>query len=96
MSAITIRFPKSLHQQIRQMAEAEGISFNQFVVLALNEKIAVARYAQRLAFLPDEQLDLLNRRKQQAPSDTTMADFLAQHALDAPPDEEDQLGSSSS
>jgi len=32
--------PKYLHEQVRELAKEEGISVNQFIVLAVAEKIA--------------------------------------------------------
>ena len=40
MSALSLRLPKSLHEQIRELAKEEGISVNQFVTLAVAEKVA--------------------------------------------------------
>jgi len=40
MSALSLRLPKSLHEQLRELALEDGISVNQFVVLAVAEKIA--------------------------------------------------------
>jgi hypothetical protein len=40
MSALSLRLPKSLHEQLRELAQEEGISVNQFVVLAVAEKVA--------------------------------------------------------
>ena len=40
MSALSLRLPKSLHEQLRELAHEEGISVNQFVMLAVAEKIA--------------------------------------------------------
>lgn len=40
MSALSLRLPKSLHEQLRELAKEEGISVNQFVTLAVAEKIA--------------------------------------------------------
>ena len=40
MSVLSLRLPKSLHEQLRELAKEEGISVNQFVVLAVAEKIA--------------------------------------------------------
>ena len=65
MSTLTVRLPKSLHAKIKELAHAEGISMNQFLVLAAAEKMAalltedyLAREAQqgmlqRLAPLPN-------------------------------------------
>jgi hypothetical protein len=40
MSALSLRLPKSLHQQLIELAQEDGISVNQFVTLAVAEKIA--------------------------------------------------------
>ena len=40
MSALSLRLPKSLHDQLRELAREEGISVNQFVMLAVGEKVA--------------------------------------------------------
>jgi hypothetical protein len=40
MSVLSLRLPKSLYNQLRELAEAEGISMNQFATLAIAEKIA--------------------------------------------------------
>ena len=40
MSALSLRLPKSLHEQLKELAQEDGISVNQFVTLAVAEKIA--------------------------------------------------------
>ena len=40
MSALSLRLPKSLHEQLREVAQEEGVSVNQFVMLAVAEKVA--------------------------------------------------------
>ena len=40
MSTLTVRLPKSLHAKIKELAQAEGISMNQFLVIAAAEKMA--------------------------------------------------------
>jgi hypothetical protein len=40
MSALHLRLPKSLHEQLREVAQEEGISVNQFIKLAVAEKVA--------------------------------------------------------
>ena len=40
MSTISLRFPDSLHKQVRKLAEKESVSINQLVTLALAEKIS--------------------------------------------------------
>jgi hypothetical protein len=38
---LSLRIPKSLHEQVRNLAKEEGISMNQFAMLALAEKVAI-------------------------------------------------------
>lgn len=40
MSTMSIRLPKSLHKQARELAEQEGVSINQLVATALAEKVS--------------------------------------------------------
>lgn len=40
MSAISLRLPESLHQKVRELAKAEGISINQFIASALAEIVS--------------------------------------------------------
>ena len=40
MSALTVRLPNSLHAKIKELAKAEGLSINQFLVTAAAEKMA--------------------------------------------------------
>ena len=40
MTALSLRLPKSMYDRLREVAKAEGISMNQFVTLAIAEKMA--------------------------------------------------------
>ncbi len=40
MSTMTVRLPESLHAKIKELAKAEGISINQFLVVAAAEKMS--------------------------------------------------------
>lgn len=40
MSTISLRLPESLHERLREIAQKENVSMNQFITLALAEKIA--------------------------------------------------------
>lgn len=69
MSTLSLRIPDSLHQRIRELAEREGISINQFISTAAAEKMAAlmtvdylekraakgdqARYLKALSRVPD-------------------------------------------
>ena len=39
MNALSLRLPKSMHSQLKALAKEEGVSINQFVTLAIAEKI---------------------------------------------------------
>nr|HID59554.1 toxin-antitoxin system HicB family antitoxin [Desulfobacterales bacterium] len=40
MITMSIRLPDSLHKQVKKLAEQEGISMNQFITLAVAEKMS--------------------------------------------------------
>ena len=40
MSTISLRLPESLHKAVRELAQKENISINQFITLALAEKLS--------------------------------------------------------
>lgn len=40
MKTLSLRLPTSMHEQIRELAEQEGVSINQFILLAIAEKAA--------------------------------------------------------
>ena len=42
MSRLTLRLPKTLHQQLSSLATKEGISLNQYIVYALTRQISSA------------------------------------------------------
>ena len=46
MGAINLRLPTSLHAELRELAEKEGVSLNQLLVIAAAEKAAHLRHAQ--------------------------------------------------
>lgn len=53
MSSLTVRIPESLHNGLRDVSKKEGVSINQFIALAVAEKIsAIHTY------------DTINERKQ--------------------------------
>ena len=54
MSTLSLRLPESLHKQVRELADREGISINQFVVMAVAEKMS--------ALLTEEYLEERARR----------------------------------
>ena len=40
MSTLSVRLPDSLHKRVKQMAKGEGVSMNQFITLAVTEKVS--------------------------------------------------------
>ena len=40
MSALSLRLPNSLHRHIKDIAQQEGVSINQFISSAVSEKIS--------------------------------------------------------
>lgn len=40
MSALSLRLPNSIHRHIKEIANQEGISINQFISSAVSEKIS--------------------------------------------------------
>ena len=40
MSALSLRLPHSIHRHIREIAQKEGVSINQFISSAVSEKIS--------------------------------------------------------
>jgi hypothetical protein len=40
MTTLSLRLPESLHKMAQELAQEEGISMNQFITLALSEKIS--------------------------------------------------------
>ena len=73
MSSLSLRLPESLHKRVRQVAEQEGISINQFIATAVAEKMSALlteeylqgravrgsrnRYETALAQVPDVEPD---------------------------------------
>lgn len=42
MSRLTLRLPETLHQQLANLAQGEGISLNQYIVYALTRQVSAA------------------------------------------------------
>ncbi|MCA9471369.1 MAG: type II toxin-antitoxin system HicB family antitoxin [Nitrospirales bacterium] len=40
MSALNLRLPESIHRHIKEVAQKEGVSINQFISTAVAEKIS--------------------------------------------------------
>jgi uncharacterized protein (DUF1778 family) len=78
MSTLSIRLPRSLHEEIKALARREGVSMNQFIALALAEKAAVLRTTQML-------------EQSMAPGDIERFRALLDKVPDVEPEEYDRL-----
>ena len=65
MSTISLRLPESLHETVRELVKREGISINQFITLALAEKLS--------ALMAEEYLGERARRGDKAKFERAMA-----------------------
>ena len=78
MSVLSLRLPKSMHEQVRDMAEKEEISINQFILLAIAEKLATL-----------DTVDYLQQRAARGSGEQLLA--ILERAPDVEPDPEDRL-----
>jgi hypothetical protein len=78
MSSLSLRLPDSLHRKIRELAEREDISINQFIATAVAEKAA--------ALLTVEYLQERGRR-----GDPKLVDRILSKVPDVPPVPGDEL-----
>ena len=78
MSMMSLRLPKSLYGDLKDVAKVEGVSMNQFVTIAIAEKIASLNA-----------LDYLAKRAQRG-SREKLLEVLAK-ATDVEPEEDDRL-----
>ncbi|EDX83990.1 hypothetical protein S7335_1687 [Synechococcus sp. PCC 7335] len=60
MSRLTLRLPETLHSQLSQLAENEGVSLNQYIVYSLTRQIGASYTVQVLpeAAVNQQQADL--------------------------------------
>ena len=78
MSTLSLRLPESLHQRVRELADREGISINQFIATAVAEKMS--------ALLTEEYLQARAQRGSRVKYDAALA-----QVPDVAPDERDRL-----
>lgn len=43
MSALTVRLPNSLHEVLKDAADSDGVSVNQFISIAVAEKLSALK-----------------------------------------------------
>jgi len=77
MSVLSLRLPDSIHEKARELAEREAVSLNQFIALAVAEKMS--------ALLTHEYLNERARRGNQQKFDAILA-----RVPDVPPDRGDE------
>jgi hypothetical protein len=65
MSTLSLRLPNSLHKQIRELAEKEGISINQLISTAVAEKVS--------ALLTEDFLEARSARGDRSAYETVLA-----------------------
>lgn len=84
MASLNVRLPESLHAKIRLLAELDGISLNQFILLAVAEKAAVLELGTT---------NYLAARAARVKGDAReqLLELLEEHASDTEPAKEDQL-----
>ena len=78
MSCLSLRLPESLHQKLRELAEREDVSINQFIATAVAEKAA--------ALLTVEYLKARGQR-----ADTKLVDRILRRVPDVSPIPGDEL-----
>ncbi len=77
MTVLSLRLPESLHQGVKGMVQREGISMNQFITIAVAEKLSAllteeylaerakrgsqASYLAALAQVPDVEPEMYDR-----------------------------------
>ena len=78
MSSLSLRLPESLHQRLRELAERDDISINQFIATAVAEKAA--------ALLTVEYLGARGQR-----ANAKLVDQVLRRVPDVPPIAGDEL-----
>ena len=53
MSRLTLRLPETLHQQLANLAEGEGVSLNQYIVYALTRQVTLS---YSVSSVPEEEI----------------------------------------
>lgn len=80
MSTLNLRLPESLHEQVRVLAKGDGVSINQFITLAVSEKVATLTtldyIAQRARRADREQFEQALQRIESAGNEASPEDTL--------------------
>ena len=78
MTTLSLRQPESLHKRIKTLADQEGVSMNQFITLAVTEKMSALMT-----------VDYLKQRAERGSRQKFEA--ILANVPDVPPEEHDQL-----
>ncbi len=79
MARLTVRMPNSLHARLTQQAMGEGVSMNQYVVLALGRVVTSDEVAeQRTAF------DAMLHRYPELDAEAALRQLLAERSSPSP------------
>jgi predicted DNA-binding protein len=78
MTTLSLRLPESLHKRIKTLADQEGVSMNQFITLAVTEKMSALMT-----------VDYLKQRAERGSRQKFEA--ILANVPDVPPEEHDQL-----
>jgi predicted transcriptional regulator len=82
MSTFSLRLPNSLREELQKFAEADDVSMNQFITVAVAEKLAVLRnehiqkYRQKYRTMPVSREQYLDALDQAGNEDPIAADRL--------------------
>lgn len=71
MGKISLNLPETLHQEVRELAQREGISVNQFIMVAVAEKASALRTMAYLRLgnqTREEALETMHRLLQKVPT----------------------------
>lgn len=78
MSTVSVRIPESIYEKIKEVAERDGITVDQFLASAASEKLA--------AFMGEEYLEQRARRSSKEAFERALA-----QVPDVPPDPGDEF-----
>lgn len=91
MAALNVRLPNSLKERVRAASEEEGISMNQYILMAVAEKTAVREAARQSGYLAARAA--LAKQRAEEEGITVREHFmqLMNQVPDVEPDPEDRL-----
>jgi len=78
MSTLSLRLPESLHKQLKELAQREGVSINQLISTAVAEKLSALMTAEYL-------------EERAGRGDRTRFDAVLAKIADVPPDAADRI-----